>query len=199
MRRALTALLLAFVVVLGTTPSASAWRWRGPIYHLSWPHYKHEENSIHGVRVAHRKHYARIDIDLTVSAEHHIFANHWAHPMLKDGFRDPLRQIDRHTSMHQMTDAQIERLVAGHRPFRRYHIHRIETILAECGRLGIVALLEPKGAPLFDHVETWTYLMKVADQVGAHIEVYALPQNASALPAARAAGIEHVWEIHPGH
>ena len=197
MRRLIITLGLVFALVFGLSTPAMAWRWRGPTFHVSWPRYKHEENSLRGVKEAHRRHDVRIDIDLSASLERHIYANHWEHPMLRDGFRDPQHLINAHRPFSRLHDAEIHRLVAGHRPFAVYHIQRIERMLAECAKYGLVALLEPKGDPLFDQVSTWEYLLKVADAVGCHIEVYALPQNASALPAAKKAGIEHVWEIHP--
>jgi hypothetical protein len=84
-----------------------------------------------------------------------------------------------------MTWTQVSRLVAGRWP-RRYRIRSIEAALYHCARLGLIAYLEPKGDPRFAQDWPWQHIRAVADDVGCHVRVRALPQNADALePAAR--------------
>ena len=71
-----------------------------------------------------------------------------------------------------------------------YRIPRIEWALRACYRYGIGAYLEPKGDPRFHGVAPWQHIAQVADDVGAHVRVYALPHNREALAPARAVGFE---------
>ena len=152
----------------------------------------HRVNSIRGIRRAKRLDYPAIDIDVLITLCGVIIGCHWPRPLLHDGFRDPKRKVGKYADVAKLPWEVVARLVAGWAI--RYHIQRIERLLAECARLGIIAVLEPKGDPRFDHQATWDYVAKVADDLGATVKVRALEQNASALPAARAAGFD-AWEI----
>lgn len=188
-------------------------RWfRGLIFHVEWPRYKHEENSPRGDREAKRRGKRGTDLDLLITKadphcplpagdpEHvngacrgHIVNTHWPHLMLRDGFRDPKKALPRHLAVDEMTLPQVLRLVAGRWP-RRYRVRRLVAALRHCGRLGLAAVVEPKGDPRFEEQWRWDYIAAVADDTGCAISVRALPENASALIPARRAEIEE-WEI----
>jgi hypothetical protein len=179
----------------------------GLIFHLLQPR-KHIENSLRGIRLARRRRYDAIDIDLQITEadphcplgpddpEHvdgvcygHVVGTHWARPMVQDGFHDPQHRIPRYTKVRRMTIAQVLRLVSG-----RSRINRIARLLRRCARLGVAAVVEPKGDPRFRQDRVWEYIVAVADDVGATLSVRALPENAAALPPARRAGAE-AWQI----
>jgi glycerophosphoryl diester phosphodiesterase len=162
----------------------------GRIFHVEWPRWKHEENSVRGARYASRHGYDAIDLDLQTTADGFIVVTHWARPIRRDRFRDPRHKIGPNRPVSKLDWWQVRRL---HTP-DGYRIRTVEHMLRICARLGLVALLEPKGDPRFKRVETWRHIAQVADDVGCTVSVRALPENAGALPAARQAGFE-AWEI----
>jgi hypothetical protein len=194
-------------------------RWfRGSIFHVQWPRMKHEENSNRGDREANRRGKRGTDIDLTISEadpkcplhgdpEHgpgdtcrgHILRNHWLRALLRDRFRDPLKKIARRARIDRLTWPQIHRLVAVTRG-KKYRISRIRRALLHCARLGLVAVLEPKGDPRLKLDWPWEYIFAVAEDVGCTIAIRALPENKAALATAKRVATRsgvHVetWEI----
>lgn len=165
----------------------------GRIFHVSWPRMKHEENSNRGDRAAKRRGYRAIDLDLLITSDNRIVNTHWDRPLLRDGFRDPRKQISRNARVRDLTWKQVSRLRAGRFP-RRYHIRSLEAALAHCGHLGLTALVEPKDDPRFAEDWVWQHIAAVADDVGCIVSVRALSQNAAALAPARRAGFK-AWEI----
>lgn len=156
------------------------------LYHLKWPHWKHEENSVRGIRRAARAGYGWIDLDLQMTSDGVVVVTHWARPMRRDAFRDPRRLIKPGTPVAHLTWEQVRRL----RTTDGYRIKRIEAILRACARYGIGAYLEPKGDRRFHAARPWQHIAQVAEDCGAHVRVYALPQNREALAPARAAGFQ---------
>lgn len=170
-------------------------RWlRGSIFHIKArvaP--KHVENSNRGDKRAKRAGKRGTDLDILITKDGRIVNTHWPRPLLRDGFRDPRGQIGKHARVKDLTWTQVARLRAGRRP-RLYHIRSIEAALLHCAKLGLVAVLEPKGDPRFNEAWVWEHIADVAQDVGCTVSVRALPENASALKAAKAAGFE-TWEI----
>lgn len=162
----------------------------GRIRHVKWPTPKHIENSLRGIAYAARHRYDAIDLDMQITADNRIVGTHWARPMMRDGFHDPEHKIRRYTPVKRLTFAQVRRLVAP----GRYRIHPIEKLLRRCARLGVVALLEPKGDPRFREAWPWEHIAAVADDCGVTVSVRALHENRAALGPARDAGFE-AWEI----
>lgn len=140
------------------------------IFHVSWPTPKHVENSVRGIRYAARHGYDAIDLDLLITRDDVIVGCHWVHPMLRDGFRDPLRRISATKAVRSLSWEQVSRLVAGRRP-RRYHISRVERLLRACADNGIIAFLEPKNDDRFEQDWPWREIRKAADACGAHVRV----------------------------
>lgn len=165
------------------------------ILHYKSPRMKHEENSIRGIRRAHALGLDGIDIDVLLDADGNPYGNHWPRPMERDGFKDTAlrNRMPKDKLFHTMTPRQVRRLLAVTRG-RFYRIRRLEVLLAECARLGVVAVLEPKGDKRLARDSFWQYIAKVADRLGATVSVRALPENAAALAPARRAGLE-AWEI----
>lgn len=201
------------------TLQTRARRWfRGSIFHVEYPRMKHEENSNRGDREAKRRRKRGTDIDLTISApdprcplvgdrEHgpgdvcrgHVLRNHWLRALLRDRFRDPLRRIGRRARVDRLTWPKIHRLVAVTRG-RKYRITRIRRALRHCARLGLAAVLEPKGDKRFELDWPWDYIFAVAEDVGCTVSIRALPENAAALAvaervAARSGQHVETWEI----
>lgn len=160
-------------------------RWfRGSIFHVKYPRMKHEENSNRGDREAKRRGLRGTDLDMQITSDGRIVNTHWARPMERDGFRDPYGSIRPTTPVSKMTWDEVSRLRAGHRP-RRYRIRSIEQALRHCAKLGLVAVLEPKGDRSFTKDWPWEHIYAVAEDVGCAIAIRALPENAEALKAAR--------------
>jgi hypothetical protein len=174
------------------------------VFHLKAPHMKHEENSVRGVKRAKALGDSETDLDMCITkadphcprqyhpdgkpCRGHIVGCHWAEPMIHDGFVDPLHKLDPHTRVDEMTLQEVLRLRA--RTGRLvYRVCTIETLLGACAKYGRSAVLEPKGDKRFDLDWPWEHIKDVADDLGVHVRSYALPANASALPAARRNGV----------
>jgi hypothetical protein len=181
------------------------------IGHVKAPVPKHVENSNRGDRRAKRQGKGANDLDLQMTVpdphcphvghpEHvdgechgHVVNTHWLRPCARDGFRDPKHQVHRLARVDRMVLSVVLRLVAGRWP-RLFRIRTLEQALRHCARLGIAAVLEPKGDPRLEQLWVWEYVAKVADATGCTVNVYALPENAAALVPAHAVGI-NVREI----
>lgn len=171
----------------------------GRIFHVAHPTPKHVENSQRGDRRAKRHGYGGTDLDILITRDNRIVNTHWDRPMLRDGFRDPWRMLSPGVKVREMTWRQVSRLVAGRR-LRRYRIRSIEAALLHCARLGIVAVLEPKGDKRFELDWPWGHIAAVAEDVGCTVSVRALRDYPSAgagtrrVAAARRAGFK-AWTI----
>lgn len=143
------------------------------IFHVKWPTPKHRENSLRGIRYAARHGYTHIDLDLLITRDNVIVGCHWQRPMVHDKFYDPAGIIHRGMRIKSLNWAQVRTLRAG-RGLRRYRIQRVERLLAECARRGIVAYLEPKDDKRFEEDWPWQHIAAVADDVGAHVMVRAI-------------------------
>lgn len=148
----------------------------------------HEVNSIRGVQRAARDH-DEIDLDTLRSMPNpkcricrkrgevcigHDVGTHWRRP-LEHGFRDPLRwvrrrKIPKDTPVEKLTYEQLHSFVAG----RGYRIWLTDRLLAECAKVGIGAVIEPKGGPAYTLDRTWRHLHDVAEDVGCHLRMYVL-------------------------
>lgn len=170
-------------------------RWlRGSIFHIKArvaP--KHVENSNRGDKRAKRAGKRGTDLDILITKDGRVVNTHWPRPLLRDGFRDPHGRIAKMARVRDLTWVQVSRLRAGRWP-RRYRIRSIEAALAHCAKLGLVAVLEPKGDPRFKSAAVWEHIAEVAEDVGCAVSVRALPENADALPYAKAAGFR-TWVI----
>lgn len=164
------------------------------VFHVKHGTPYHVENSLRGIRLAHRLGYDEIDLDMCMTTDDRIVGTHWERPMIHDGFRDPYRELKPMTPVSGMKLDEVTRLRAGR--IRPYRISPIERLLAECAHVGIGAVLEPKGDRRFALVATWQHLAKVADDLGADVRMYALRNvphpgyGQTTVTAAKAAGIE---------
>jgi hypothetical protein len=180
-------------------------RTRSGTFHVKWPTPKHVENSIRGILYAIAHMFARIDLDMSITkpdphcplrhgypgpCRGHVVGCHWPLPMRQDGFYDPLSHLHPDTPIWAMTAVEALRLVTGD----GHRMQLIETLIGRCGT-EIGALLEPKGDPRFTQDWPWQHILDTAIAAGCHVEVYALPQNAAALPVARRVGGFKAWEI----
>lgn len=140
------------------------------IFHLKWPRWKHEENSLRGIRFASTHGYGWIDLDLQITSDGVIVVTHWPRPQRRDAFRDPRRKISRDTPVSRLTWAQVRRL----RTSDGYRIRRIETMLRACAKYGIGAYVEPKGDRRFELDAPWRHMKAVAEDVGADLRARSL-------------------------
>lgn len=142
-------------------------------------------NRLRGVRQAKRDGHDEIDLDTLrskpnpkcrtcrrrkVKCKGHDVGCHWRRPLLHDGFRDPLFRIKKDACVEDLTYEQLHRLIApdGSR------IWLTDRLLAECAKVGIGAVLEPKGDPVYETDEPWEHFAQVGDDLGVHIRMYAL-------------------------
>lgn len=160
------------------------------VFHLGWPHFKHEENSVRGAVYADQHGYSKIDLDLQLTKDLVIVVTHWTRPMRRDRFYDPRRRIDADTPIEQLTWRQVKRL----RTHDGYRIRRVERMLRVCARLDIIALLEPKTVRLArDWV--WQHISEVARHRGAQVECYALRSHGGEEIVAVARDYVPAWVI----
>lgn len=158
------------------------------IFHLDGNH-KHQENSLRGIRRAKRAGDDEIDLDILMDKLGNIYGCHWMLPMVHDGFHDTAlrHRMPKNTRLDHMLPGQVRRLVA----LPGYRILPLETLLRGCARYGIVARLEPKDDNRFEDATTWVGIAKLADAIGAHVRMYALPdlghKGSGALKVAAAA------------
>lgn len=136
------------------------------IFHLKWPRWKHEENSLRGIAYAASHGYDWIDLDLQITSDGVIVVTHWARPMKRDAFLDPRRRITRNTSVSHLTWKQVQRL----RTTDGYRIVRVERALRACARHGIGAYVEAKADKRFERDWPWKHMCAVAEDVGCELQ-----------------------------
>lgn len=162
------------------------------IFHVRHGQAYHTENSVRGIRKAARTGHDEIDLDMGITSDRRIVGNHWRRPLLKDGFRDPLRRIGRNARIDDLTFTQVRRLVA----FPGYRIQPIERLLAECAKVGIIARLEPKGDRRFEQDWPWRHIKAVADEVHCEVRMYALRSSPVAGYGERVVPVAERNQIH---
>jgi glycerophosphoryl diester phosphodiesterase len=140
------------------------------IFHVSWPTYKHVENSLRGIRRAARRGFTAIDLDLQITRDGVIVVTHWDRPLLRDAFFDPLKRLDKHARVSELTWRQVRRL----RTLGGYRIVTLERALRECRKRRIEALIEPKGDPRWLDLDIWHSVAALARVSGARVEVRTL-------------------------
>ncbi|MBO9523905.1 MAG: hypothetical protein J7518_20415 [Nocardioidaceae bacterium] len=167
------------------------------IYHVPHGTPYHQENSLRGIRKAAAEGYTSIDLDMQMTKDGVIVGTHWGQPMLRDGFRDPLLPLARKARVADMKWRRVRRLRTKDGGYR---IQRLETLLAECARLDIEAVLEPKSDPRFRTVATWQRIRVMQRVAKARIAAYALPElgGAESMKAAKEAGVKDAWVIRHG-
>lgn len=168
---------------------------RGAIGHPAKGEPYHRVNSIRGLRRLKRRGYKRADRDLSITRDGVICVNHWPRLMEKDGFRDPLRRINKGTPFHKLLWSQVRRL----RTLGLYRVNTLRRDLEECARLDIEAVLEPKGDWRFRQADTWTRIRHMIEETGAKATGYVLAENnpnGEVLHLMRTVGgLEHAREI----
>lgn len=135
---------------------------RGAIAHPVKGEPYHRVNSLRGIRRAARQGYKRIDLDLSITKDGVVVVNHWPRLMVRDGFRDPLHQLNPRTPIRRMLWANVKRL----RTLGGYRVVTLLRALKECAAYDIEPVLEPKGDPRFETVRIWQQIHVTADQSG---------------------------------
>lgn len=79
-------------------------------FHLTAPRKKHEENSRRGILEARAGGFEWWDGDHRHDAEGNSWNTHWDMPLLRDGFRDPRRQVGLFSKVSRMDPAVVQRL-----------------------------------------------------------------------------------------
>jgi len=159
---------MTLVSEAGAFIQAMAWP---RIYHLDWPRWKHEENSIQGIGLAKRLGFTGIDLDLLITKDSVIVVCHWHRPQLKDNFFDPHHRIAVRRAVEQLTWAELQTLRSKDHD-HHYRIIRVERALAECARRRIKPVLEPKDDKRFEQDWPWVVIVAYARQLGILNRVY---------------------------
>jgi hypothetical protein len=183
------------------------------LHHVEAPTPKHVENSLRGIRfAAHSPLFNGSDLDSLITladprcpvcarrtCRGHLLNTHWEHPMLRDGFHDPLGLLDPHTAVRHMTLPEAMRLEA-HTDGHVYRIPTLASSLALCGRLGHIAVVEPKNDERFEEDWPWQLMERVAHTFRTDLRARALrdfPTPGAGLRRVRAARRNDVpaWTI----
>jgi glycerophosphoryl diester phosphodiesterase len=138
------------------------------IYHLSWPFWKHVENSIRGIKNAARLGYDAIDLDILITADGVIVVCHWMRPLVRDDFIDTLNRIHVRAQVRNLTWAEVQRLRSKDDDYR---IIRVEAALRICARHKIIAYLEPKNDVRFELDWPWQHIVAVKERYGTRVWV----------------------------
>jgi hypothetical protein len=175
-------------------------RTQGQIFHVPKGTPYHVENSLRGVVLAEKRGYVGIDLDVNADADDTIWATHWGRPLLRDGFRDPLRRLSRFAQVHKMTSEEVARL----RTRDGYRIRRVSRLIKAARERGLVVEVEAKPSPPLYGKRAWRnlaaelggetrhgLLVKVLLDLGPH------PENR--LKAAHEAGFRTCAIVHGGH
>lgn len=117
------------------------------------------ENTPEGIKFAAENGYASIDLDMLITKDGVPVATHWAQPMLKDGFHDPLGKLDEKTKISDMTLAEVMRL---RNEDGQSQIYPMSTMIEHLKKNGIAGDLEAKNDPRFATDEV---MGQLADQV----------------------------------
>ncbi len=104
------------------------------------------ENTPQGIKFAAENGYASIDLDMQITKDGKLVATHWAQPMKKDGFYDPLGKLDKDTKVSEMTFAEVSRL---RNEDGQSQIYPMSEMIKELKKNGIAGDLEAKDDPRF--------------------------------------------------
>lgn len=159
------------------------------VYHVEAPVKKHVENSLRGIDfAADSPLYNEIDIDLSITLDGRICGNHWRKPLLHDGFKDPLKRIEKTANFDSLTYAQVRRLIARTGRFF-YRIQPIEALVKRAAKRKVGLVLEPKEPDKrFAQDWVWEQLSTLVEEYGAEARVYGF--DPSHLAAARRWGFK---------
>lgn len=160
----------------------------GKIFHVAKGTPYHVENSLRGVITAKQRGYEGIDLDANGDADGTIWATHWGRPMLRDGFRDPKRQLPRTKDIHTMTSEEVDRLITRD----GYKIQRLSFLIKEARKRGLSIEVEAKPSPPLYRPGPWTRLARELDGKTGGVLVKVLmdlgPDAQNRLKAAHEAG-----------
>ena len=121
------------------------------------------ENSPAGIAFAAKHNYASIDIDMQITKDGVPVATHWAKPLAKDGFYDPLGKIGKNTKVSDMTLAEVQRLRNKDGQSR---IYPVATMVKELKKHGIAGDFEAKNDPRFATDKVMGYLADLVRDAG---------------------------------
>lgn len=165
--------------------------WPRRILHRLRPH-KRFENSLRGVVYAHEHGYDGVDIDTRTTKDGVVVGAHDRDPWRWDKFYDPSGRIPHGTPIEALTWRQVRRL----RTKDGFRIRRIETFLRVCGRLDVVAVIEPKTRAA-GTLAVWQHIVAVATRRRCRVAAYGLRSHhgEETMRNARAAGVEQTRVI----
>lgn len=141
-------------------------------------------NSLRGLQIMRRLGFRKADRDVQMTKDGHLVICHWPRPMIRDKFRDPLRRLNKHLTIGEMTLAQVQRLDSP----GGYKIQTLERDADEMKKLGMDPVYEPKSKALANQA-AWDHIAEVCRVRGLEPRVYALPTYWYILKYAKAAGI----------
>jgi hypothetical protein len=121
------------------------------------------ENSPAGIKFAADHNYSSIDIDMQITKDGVPVATHWAQPMKRDGFHDPLGKLGKNTKISDMTLAEVMRL---RNKDGKSRIYPVATMIDLLKKNGISGDLEAKNDPRFATDRVMGYLADLVRNAG---------------------------------
>ena len=129
------------------------------IYHRRLGTPAHRGNSFRAIRKALAHGYTGIDIDVTMTSDGVLIANHWQKLMRFDGFYDPSGRLDRNRKVKDLTWGQVSRLRThdrepGDEPYRVHKLARMfeyakDEQKRQSSRITLCLEIKPGDARLF--------------------------------------------------
>ena len=130
------------------------------VYHRRLGTPAHRGNSFRAIRKALAHGYTGIDIDVTMTSDGVLIANHWQRLMRFDGFYDPSGRLDRNAKIKTLTWGQVSRLRTrdakpGDEPYRVRKLSQIfgratGEQVRQSSRITLCLEIKPGDARLFD-------------------------------------------------
>jgi hypothetical protein len=148
------------------------------VYHRRLGTPAHRGNSFRAIRKALAHGYTGIDIDVTMTSDGVLIANHWQRLMRFDGFYDPSGRLDRNRKVKDLTWGQVSRLRTRDRePYRVHELYGMFVFAAgeqvrQRARITLCLEIKPGDARLFDPF-TYRRIANYAEVTGVNVIVMA--------------------------
>ncbi len=148
------------------------------VYHRRLGTPAHRGNSFRAIRWALAHGYTGIDIDVTMTEDGFLIANHWQKLMRFDGFYDPSGRLDRNRKVKDLTWGQVSRLRT--RDAKPYQVHLLAAMflfaeqeqVRQHARITLCLEIKPGDARLF-HPDIYKLIALFAESTGVDTIVMA--------------------------
>lgn len=159
------------------------------------------ENSPAGIKFAAKHGYKSIDIDMQITKDGVPVATHWAQPLKKDGFYDPLGKIDKNAKVKDLTLAEVIRL---RNKDGQSQIYPVETMIKLLKENGIAGDFEAKNDARFASDEIMGNLANMVRAAGIQANLKSVDRGDGTEKILRKAQEHGFWtrialDPKPGH